>query len=59
MKPTPKPVGPKRVSRRDLFADLVEGVAALAGAREAKRNMAKKRSRSAVARNASPRPRGT
>jgi hypothetical protein len=30
------------VSRRDLFADLIQGIAALAGAREAKRNMAKK-----------------
>ena len=58
VKPTPEPVGLKWVSRRDLFADLVEGVAALAGAREAKRKMTKKRSRSSVARNASPRPRG-
>ncbi len=58
VKPTPKPVGTKRVSRRDLFADLVEGVAALAGAREAKRNMAKKRSRSSVAGNASPGTKG-
>jgi hypothetical protein len=50
----PKACCHARMPRRDLFAELSEGVAAVAGTREAKRNMAKNRSRSSVPGNASP-----
>jgi putative transcriptional regulator len=39
MKTTRKPATTKRIPRRDLFAELSEGVAALAGAREGKRTL--------------------
>ena len=39
MKTTRKPAATKRIPRRDLFAELSEGVAALAGAREGKRTL--------------------
>ena len=58
MDPTPESVGSKGNPPRDLFAELVEGVAALAEAREAKRHTAKKRSRPYDPRNGSSSPRG-
>jgi putative transcriptional regulator len=39
MKTTRKPAATKRVPRRDLFAELSEGVTALAAAREGKRTL--------------------
>lgn len=39
MKPTRKTTATKRAPRRDLFAELSEGVAALADAREGKRTL--------------------